>query len=105
MSDTAAEIRYYEKCLRQEARTIQIARVKLALLWLPATFGLSWAKEMVLDQRERIAHARYGIEDTVQDLLRLRKYGTVLMAYEFRDKSDGYDGWLGSDDQYQGGSQ
>jgi hypothetical protein len=101
---TAEEIRDYERCLRCYARIILIARIKLLLLWLPATLGLSWATESVLNQRERIAHAKYGAEDTAQDLWKLRTYGTTwaMIVFPREEDSKGYDGWLAPEDRYQG---
>jgi hypothetical protein len=95
-------VRELESCIRQDRRAIFTARVKLALLWLPAVVGLSWARERTLDQREISAHAEYSIEEDADNLRRLRVYGTELVGFLLRlpDEGNGYDGWLRPEDCY-----
>jgi hypothetical protein len=105
MPDVSEQIRDTERGLRQEERALLVARVKLALLWFPAAVGLSWAKELLLDVRERIAHLRYGIEEDEQYLWKLKTHGTTLALLIFPlEDGDGYDDWLAPEDRYEGGT-
>ena len=82
------------------------AQVKLVLLWLPATLGLSWAQMLALAQRDAIREWQYIAEEFSQNLRKWRLYGTTLLAYPValsERRGDGYDGWLAPEDRYQEG--
>jgi hypothetical protein len=111
MPDTADEIRRCQSVLRQASRAILAARVKLALLWIPAALGLSWARRLTLAQQDAISEWRYTAEEFAQNLYKLRKYGTTLALlvspyplFSEHDDGDGYHGWLAPEDRYQVGS-
>jgi hypothetical protein len=101
----APDIRYFEQVLREAGITIFVAQVKLALLWLPAMLGVTWAIERALDQRDIISERRYAHEEFAQNLWKLRKYGTTLAMLSIADDGClGYDGWLDPEDRYQEGT-
>ncbi|MGD0897005.1 MAG: hypothetical protein ABR915_04155 [Thermoguttaceae bacterium] len=98
----AAEIREYEQGIRWANRAILAARVKLALLWLPATLGLSCAVQSALAQRDAISLLRYSREEDTDCLWRAQRYGTALVGFCLSsDRANNYDGWLAPGDQYR----
>jgi hypothetical protein len=96
---------YYRWCVRTERRTILFSRLWLIVLWLPTKLGLPWAIKLSARRYERISHAKYGLEDALQMLDRLERYGTTIVGFlcfkPRRDDGDSYDNWLAPQDQYR----
>jgi hypothetical protein len=95
---------YYEECARLERRNMAKARFKLLLLWLPARFGLPWARRAVDEQQWRYDSSRYGLEEVGNCLYKCEKYGTpwhfIKAVFRRRDEDSGYDGFLAKEDQF-----
>ena len=63
--------------VREARLSILIARLRLALLWLPELCGIRWAYLAADDQRDIIGHGQYAIQKFVQVADKMRRRGRV----------------------------
>ena len=98
------EIARRRRWVREARRRVFVARVLLVILRIPELCGVRRAHIAADDQRDVISQGRYAVEEFLQcadKMLRRGRFET-WDAYRLPVESDGYDGWLSTNDQYQG---
>jgi len=123
MKSTQDELAYYKKCLRDERRTMAMAQVIIPFWKLLTWLRVPGARNRYFDWDWALQSARYGNEDTIQNIDKIERYGFYpifavdlrggcevtdlkgaqeMAEADARKPKPGYDGWLDPEDAYSG---